>query len=217
MGQTLADVDVNALWAEWRADASPVARERLICHYLPLVEFLAGHIGRYVEPSTRADLYGFGVLGLMDAVDKYRPELGVRFETYGSRRIRGAMGDGLRTLDWLPRGAQHRTSRVIEKIVPVDFHSTGDARGVPLDDSLFDPLDATPIDGLVLEADHAEVAAAVATLPDRERAVVTLYYYDRLPLAEVGRRLGVTESRACQLHRRALRLLEAALVERASA
>lgn len=213
MSRTHRDEGVAELWAEWTEERDLGARETLICHYLPLVEFLAWHLGRWIEASLRPDLYSFGVLGLIDAVEKYRPEVGVRFETYGSRRIRGAMTDGLRTAGWLPRGAERRSSRVIEKIVPVDFHSTSTAKGTRLDDALWDPLQPTPLDELVLEADHAEVADAVELLPEREHKVIVDHYYRHLPLAAIGKELGVTESRTCQLHRRALRLLEAILVE----
>jgi RNA polymerase sigma factor FliA len=208
------EVDVDALWTQWITHRAVDVRERLICHYLPLVEFLARHLGRYIEVSLRPDLFSFGVLGLIDAVEKYRPEVGVRFETYGSRRIRGAMTDGLRSSGWLPRGAEHRSSRVIEKIVPVDFDSAATAKGRFLVDALWDPLEASALDELVLEADHAEVAEAIKFLPDRERKVILDHYYSRRPLAAIGKELGVTESRTCQLHRRALRMLEAILLER---
>ena len=217
MNHRISDVDVDQLWAGFAADPSEANRERLIRHYLPLVEFLAGRLGRHVHASYRADLYSFGVEGLMDAIDKFRPEMGNRFETYGSVRIRGAMSDGIRKMSWLPRGAENRSSRVIETVVPVDFQGARTPLGTRLQDCLSDRTAGTPIDGLLLEADHDEVLAAVRALPDRERNVVEQHYYARKQLKEIGRDLGVTESRVCQLHRRALRILEGLLREPATA
>lgn len=212
-----SDVDVDQLWTDYSADPSASNRELLIRNYLPLVEFLAGRLGRHVHASYRADLYSFGVEGLMDAIDKFRPEMGNRFETYGSCRIRGAMSDGIRKMSWLPRGAENRSSRVIETVVPVDFQAARTAVGTRLQDCLSDRTAGTPFDGLLLEADHDEVVAAVEALPDRERNVIVQHYYAQKQLKEIGREMGVTESRVCQLHRRALRMLEGGLREPATA
>ena len=217
MNHHQSDVDVDQLWADFGADPSAQNREALIRNYLPLVEFLAGRLGRHVHASYRADLYSFGVEGLMDAIDKFRPEMGNRFETYGSVRIRGAMSDGIRKMSWLPRGAENRSSRVIETVVPVDFQAARTSVGVRLQDCLSDRTAGTPFDGLMLEADHDEVAAAIRELPDRERTVVFEHYYAQKQLKEIGRDMGVTESRVCQLHRRALRMLEGALGQPATA
>ena len=213
----LSDIDVDQLWADYGDDPSPANRESLIRHYLPLVEFLAARLGRHVHASYRADLYSFGVEGLMDAIDKFQPSMGNRFETYGSVRIRGAMSDGIRKMSWLPRGAENRSSRVIETIVPVDFQAARTPVGTRLQDCLSDRTAGTPFDGLLLAADHDEVVAAVEALPDRERNVVVEHYYAQKQLKEIGRDMGVTESRVCQLHRRALRLLGTLLEEPATA
>lgn len=217
MNHHQSDVDVDQLWADYAAEASSKNREALIRNYLPLVEFLAGRLGRHVHASYRADLYSFGVEGLMDAIDKFRPDMGNRFETYGSVRIRGAMSDGIRKMSWLPRGAENRSSRVIETVVPVDFQAARTAVGARLQDCLSDRTAGAPFDDLLLQADHDEVVAAIRELPDRERNVVFEHYYGQKQLKEIGRDMGVTESRVCQLHRRALRMLEGALGEPATA
>lgn len=213
----LTQPELDQLWARWRSSGDPGIRETLIRHYLPVVEFLAGRAARSVPDSNRPDIYSFGVLGLMDAIDKFRPEMGNRFETYGSRRIRGAMSDGIRSLNWLPRRASQAASRVIEKVIPVDFQTARTAVGARLMDCLMDP-DATGVtEGLELEDDHAEVVDALRLLPERERYVIEEHYYRGRRLAEIGVDMGVTESRVCQLHRRALAMLRVDLLQRISA
>jgi RNA polymerase sigma factor FliA len=208
---------VRGLWERYLATRDNRAKQQLVCHYLPLVEFLSMRFGRGVDASLRPDLYSFAAMGLMDAIERYRPEIGVRFETYGSRRIRGAIADGIRSMKWLPRGADRRPDRVIEAIVPVDFQTAKTRVGKKLHDTLSDPLEPATDEDVELEAEHEEVQEALTSLPARERFVVREHYYRRRPLAAIGKDLGVTESRVCQLHRRALRLLESELIERLSA
>ncbi len=212
MGQHL-DIweDESSLWERWQVDRDPAARDALVRMYLPLVELLATQLGRFVSGSSRGDLVGFGVLGLLDAIDKFRPELGYAFRTYGGQRIRGAIGDGIRRLHWLPRGAHKRAGRIIEKVVPVDFQTATTRSGVRIQDFLSDPSELPITSGLELEAEHAEVAGAVARLPERERSVIVSYYFGRRSLAQIGAELGVTESRACQIHRAALAMLRETL------
>ncbi len=211
------DVNLPDLWSRWTSRQDKGARDALIRHYLPMVEFLAWPLSRHLPSSFHADVMSFGSIGLMDAIDKFRPELGYRFETYGSVRIRGAIADGIRTLAWLPRGAAMRASRIIEKVVPVDFQAARTADGTRLQDSLADRTDDSALDLILLRDDHSEVAQALLSLPERERKVLKDYYYERRQLKEIGLELGVTESRVCQLHRRALRQMEEVLRARRSA
>jgi RNA polymerase sigma factor FliA len=217
MGQALKEHEVDALWQEWTEHQKSDTKAALIDHYLPLIEFLSKRLGRQVPYSYRADLYSFAAIGLMDAIDKFKPELGYRFETYASRRIRGAMSDGLRALDWLPRGAGERASRVIESIVPVDFKSARSPGGTRLEETLSDPIQGTLFDDMELATEHGQVKEALAELPEREQRIVRDHYYEHRRLAEIGKDMGITESRVCQLHRRALRMLHVKLAERLSA
>jgi RNA polymerase sigma factor for flagellar operon FliA len=217
MGQPRNEDELQQLWQEWTENHEPDTKAALIEHYLPLIEFLSKRLGRQVPYSYRADLYSFAAIGLMDAIDKFKPELGYRFETYASRRIRGAMSDGLRALDWLPRGASERASRVIETIVPFDFKSARTPGGMRFEDTLADPVQGTLFDNLELLSEHAEVAEAIGELPEREQRIVKDHYYGSRRLADIGKDMGITESRVCQLHRRALRMLQVTLAERLTA
>ena len=204
--------DEADLWERWRVDADPDARDALVHMYLPLVDLLASQLSHFVPSSYRADLAAFGAFGLLDAIDKFRPEFGCSFRTYGGQRIRGAIGDGIRRLNWLPRGAHKRRDRIIEKVIPIDFQTATTPGGVRIQDFLSDPAQLPITTGIELEADHAEVVVAVAALPERERTVIDSYYFGKRSLAEIGSQLGVTESRACQIHRTALGMLRESLI-----
>ena len=115
-------------------------------------------------------------------------------------------------MEVLPRGARDRPSRVIERIVPVDFQTACTPIGVRLQDCLADSDQPTALEGLVLEADYEELTEAVAALPERERTVIQEYYYKGSYLKTIGDELGVTESRICQIHRAALKMLERSLL-----
>jgi len=243
---TMADHrdDTGALWARLKTRRDAEARERLALLYLPLVRAQAGQMAGRVPPSVRAeDLEGYGMVGLLEAIDRYDPDRGIPFEAFARLRIRGAMYDYLRTLDLLPRVARrtvHRVQAEAHRMMrrlgrpPTDdelARATGftpqrlsralqDARGgSPLSlDGEFAEIECLPAQlardagGDVLrhverEALDAELWRAIAALPVRHKVVIGLYYCEGLTLAEIGRILGVTESRVSQLRREALHTL----------
>lgn len=254
-GLRVAD-EVDALWEDFVQTRSPQTRERLILHYVPLVTAVAGRIGMRL-PSTveHADLVSYGVFGLIDAIEKYRTDRAVRFEAYASSRIRGAIIDELRAMDWVPRsvrtkaravdrayaeleGELHRAPTEQELArrmqVPVRdlravYSQLASVNMIALDELLSGSDDrpgaATLADTLADSrtqdpagaADAAEtkflLARAIECLGERERLVVVLYYYESMTLAEIGRVLGVTESRISQIHTAAMIRLRTRLVE----
>jgi RNA polymerase sigma factor for flagellar operon FliA len=217
MGTVMETGRVDEVWEAWRLQGGIDVRSQLVCHYLPLVKLVARSAGRRIPESDRPDLIGFGVIGLMDAIDKFDADVGVQFETYASRRIRGAMVDGMRTLRWFPRDAERRSSRKIHKIVPVDFQTARTPWGSPLADTLSDRSEWLPGEDVEIAAEHQEVVRALATLPARESRVIFEYYFERRCLADIGTDMGISESRTCQLHRRALQMLRSVLCERLAA
>ncbi|MGH3666688.1 MAG: sigma-70 family RNA polymerase sigma factor, partial [Acidimicrobiia bacterium] len=129
---------VDALWERFKASADADARERLILHYSPLVKYVAGRIGAGLPRSVdQNDLASYGLFGLIDAIDKFELERGFKFETYAINRIRGAILDELRALDWVPRSVRSR-ARQIETAVAELEHTLQRA---PTDQELADTLE----------------------------------------------------------------------------
>lgn len=217
MGAVTATGQLNDIWEAWRRRRGTEIRSQLVCHYLPLVRLVARSAGRRIDESYRPDLISFGAIGLMDAIDKFDAEVGVQFETYASRRIRGAMADGLRSLTWFPRGADKRASRKIHKVIAVDFQTAQSRHGYSLAETLTDRVEQLPGDEIERAAEHEEVVRAIQHLPQRERWVVFQHYFESRCLADIGMEMGISESRACQLHRRALYALASMLSERLGA
>lgn len=202
----------------------------------------------------QADFVSSGVFGLIDAIEKFDPARAIKFETYAISRIRGAIIDELRALDWIPRSVRQK-ARAVERayatlevtlrrtpsdpevaaemgIALEDLHTIFSqlslANVVALDEllhsgdgeggsriSLGDTLEDTTADDPVEIAESRELkrllARAINTLPQREKTVVSLYYYEGLTLAEIGQVLGVTESRVSQIHTKAVLQLRAKL------
>jgi RNA polymerase sigma factor for flagellar operon FliA len=240
------DDELGQLWHQWKSVASPEARERLILHYAPLVKYVASRVATGLPASVeQADLVSYGMFGLIDALGKFEPGRGNKFETYAIPRIKGAIIDELRAMDWVPRSVRFK-ARELEKahtdlesmlkrqpsekemserlgISVRELHevvsqisfvsvlaldemvSVGADRGeqVSLLDTLADK-NLDPTSGVEGQETRGMLAAAINSLSEREKIVVTLYYFEGLTLAEIGEILGVTESRVCQIHTKAV-------------
>jgi RNA polymerase sigma factor FliA len=248
--------ELQRLWAEFKDRADPPARERLILHYAPLVKYVVGRLAAGLPQTVeRADLVSYGMFGLMDALDKFDRAREVKFETYAIPRIKGAIIDELRAMDWVPRSIRFK-AREVEKAysglesklrrAPTDeevaghlgisiseLHdvvnqisfvsvmaldelvSSGDERGEKrsLLDTLADAASSDPAAELEGQEMRGMLAAAINSLTEREKIVVTLYYFEGLTLAEIGDILGVTESRVCQIHTKAVGQLRTNLID----
>ncbi|MDQ6649431.1 MAG: RNA polymerase sigma factor WhiG [Actinomycetota bacterium] len=238
---------IALLWREFKDSGKPELRERLILHYSPLVKYVAGRVGVGLPPNIeQADLVSYGIFGLIDAIEKFDLARAIKFETYAISRIKGAIIDELRSIDWIPRSVRYK-AREVERAyaalearlhrTPTEPEVAGEL-GISLDDlhaifgqvsfvnvvaldellnaggergdklSLVDTLEDTkaedPVQAFESEETKHLLAGAINTLPEREKIVVTLYYYEGLTLAEIGQVLGVTESRICQMHTKAV-------------
>ena len=241
-----ADIVLAHLWREYKQTGDPSLREQLILQYAPLVRYVAGRVGVGLPASVeQGDLVSYGVFGLIDAIDKYDLSRAIKFETYAINRIRGAIIDELRSIDWIPRSVRTK-ARDVERAIAVlegrlqrtpteteiadelgmdvpdlrrvfsqvsfvhvaaldEMLSASDrSDGSTLGERLEDERADAPGDALDDEETRYLLARVIHTLPEREQIVVTLYYYEGLTLAEIGLVLGVTESRICQLHTKAM-------------
>jgi RNA polymerase sigma factor for flagellar operon FliA len=235
---------IDTAWDAWHASQEVTAREWLVVHYASLVKFVAGRLAAGLPKSVdTGDLVSAGVFGLMNAIDKFDPSQGFKFETYAVPRIRGAILDGLRALDWVPRSVRSRSRSVQDAIAQLE-HELG---RTPTDEEIASelkitveelekwladiaagsvgPLDHVAMDNAPVEADaHLQPGRAmeegelrdamrseISRLPEREQAILILYYEDGLTLAEIGDALGVTESRVSQIHTKAVLQLRSRL------
>jgi RNA polymerase sigma factor for flagellar operon FliA len=246
--------DAVLIWEEYKRTHDPHLRDRLILTYAPLVKYVAGRLGTGLPAHVEeGDLVSYGLLGLMNAIERYDPGRDTKFETYAISRIKGSIIDELRSLDWVPRSVRSR-SREIERAIaelehklhraPTDeeiaahigisdqeFHDSltqiSRSSVAALDElwtisssggdtvSLIDTLQDPNADDPSMEMSRSELrdalAGAIGKLPEREKTVITLYYYEELTLREIGEVLGVTESRVSQLHTKAILRLKAKL------
>jgi RNA polymerase sigma factor for flagellar operon FliA len=245
---------IQTLWASLKSGVSADARDRLILHYAPLVKFVAGRVAsglpRRIEQS---DLISYGIFGLIDAIEKFEPERGFKFETYAMARIKGSIIDELRSIDWVPRSVRAKArnvERAISKlehelrrapddreiaaelgvsedefasmmsqisfvgVAALDEVMSGPSGegGSAMREGLRDPRQ-DPMEQFEQEEMRHVLADAINRMPDKERLVLTLYYYEGLTLSEIGAVLSVTESRACQIHTKAILQMRSRLAE----
>ena len=237
------DADEQEVWRGYRETGDLELRNRLVLRYSPLVKYVAGRIRPGLPTSVdMADLLSDGVLGLMDAIEKFDPGRGLQFQTYAVPRIRGAIIDGLRAGDWVPRAVrakvrdveraqaslEHTLGRTPEDhevaaelgIAVSELHeiySKAAYTGVAYLSEIGSAEDEGPATSMDLDIEDDEMRAvlvqAIRTLPERDQIIVTLYYFEGLTLSEIGEVLGVTESRVSQLHSRCAMSLRRKLLE----
>ncbi|HPE10928.1 MAG: RNA polymerase sigma factor WhiG [Actinobacteria bacterium] len=247
---------LSTLWQAYKDTGDRSKRDRLIVHYAPLVKYVAGRVRSGLPNNVEAaDLVSYGMFGLIDAIDKFDISRQIKFETYAINRIRGAIIDELRSLDWVPRSVRSK-AKVLERahaeleaelkrapteaeiadrmgltreqlaklmsqvsftnMVALDEVTHGGSdRGdkMTLGDLLEDPRAPDPEAEYETEEMKVLLAEQISGLPEREKVVLTLYYYERLTLAEIGSVLGVTESRVSQIHSKSLLDLRARLTQ----
>ncbi|MEI7592873.1 MAG: RNA polymerase sigma factor WhiG [Actinomycetes bacterium] len=246
---------LERLWSDYKTSSDANVREELILHYSPLVKYVAGRVSVGLPQNVeQADLISYGIFGLIDAIEKFDPARGFKFETYAISRIKGAMIDELRSIDWVPRSVRakaraieqayakleaihHRTPTDAELASELDLTpsqlqtalsqisfvgivaldemlSGGSDRGdtLTLGDTVADSGEGPSAAYEVEEMRHT-LANAINTMPERAKIVLTLYYYENLTLAEIGTVLGVTESRVCQIHTKAMLQLRSRILD----
>ena len=221
---------------------TPAERDNLINETLPLIKHIAHRVATRLPANIEMrDLINAGVIGLLDAIEKFEPERNVKFKTYAEVRIRGAILDSLRNLDWAPRSLRKK-SKDLEKTYadlsqklgrPATDEEVSEAMGEDIEDfhALVDQLHGLTIGSFENLSDSEDsenyinyypddgsndpyakfesneltsmLAQAIEELPEKERLVLSLYYYEEFTMKEIGALLGVNESRVSQLHTKA--------------
>lgn len=251
--QAISEKEELDLWKTYKRSKDPEIRDQLIKQYAPLVKYVAGKVAVGMPQNVEFDdLVGYGVFGLFDAIEKFDPDKHVKFKTYAVTRIRGAIFDELRSIDWVPRSVRQKgreveaavrklesslgrsatdqeiakelgmTSKEFEKTMMKvsgtailslsDVWYTGDDNDkVAIADSIESPQNLNPDTIVEKEEIRRVIVQAIQELPDKEKKVLVLYYYEDLTLKEIGQVLEVTESRVSQLHTKAILRLKAKL------
>ena len=238
--------DISALWDSYKDGHDSDARDALILNYSPLVKYVAGRLASSLPQTVdTADLISYGIFGLIDAIEKFDRSRAIKFETYAIARIKGAIIDELRAMDWVPRSVRSRAREIESAYVALENR----LRRVPSDNEVAEYMGISPKDlaeiltklsytsvvsfeelwvggdredgqsvlgsikdetaedpVAIVESEEIKtiLAEAIDRLPEREKTVVALYYYEGLTLKEIGTVLGVTESRVAQLHTKAV-------------
>lgn len=236
------------LLEEYAKTKAPETREKIILEYASLVKVVAGRLSMYLGYNVEyEDLVSYGIFGLIDAIDKYDCFKEVKFETYASLRIRGAILDQIRKMDWIPRTIRQKQKKiesVIRDIEQTTGHTASEeeiAQGLGIsEEEYLDWQSQMKITGLVSLDEYVEqgsdvsqergrhttacfeapeervekeeltrvLGEAMELLTEKERKVITLYYYEDLTLKEISSILEVSESRVSQLHTRALQKMK---------
>jgi RNA polymerase sigma factor for flagellar operon FliA len=235
------------LWQKYAKSRSSELRDELIIEYSQLVKIVAGRMSMYLGYNVEFDdLCGYGIFGLIDAIDKFDFSKNVKFETYASLRIRGTILDHIRKMDWIPRSLRQKQKKIDEAMSKIEAEKgrmatdeeLANELGITLDellewegqtkvtsvmsldeymetpgnegkmDSIGGRRFELPEDALEKEELRQKLVEALDQLTEREKSVITLYYYEEMTLKEISLVLDVSESRVSQLHTKAIQKMK---------
>jgi len=254
MGEKLLEEKTEEeLWELYRKTQDPKIRDMFVKQYAPLVKYVAGKVAVGMPHNVDFDdLVGFGVFGLIDAINKFDPNKHVKFKTYAVTRIRGAIFDELRSIDWVPRSVRQKSREIEETIHNLEaslgrsatdseiarelgmdenefqktmmkisgtsilslndvWYTSDENDRISIVDSIESPRSLNPDNIVEKEEIKRVIVQAINELPEKEKKVLVLYYYEDLTLKEIGKVLEVTESRISQLHTKAILRLRSKL------
>lgn len=238
---------LEKVWKDYQQTREPALKEQLILEYAPMVKYVAGrlliHVGQHVEYD---DLISYGIFGLIDAIDKFDTDKGVKFETYANLRIRGSIIDNIRKMDWVPRTLRQRNKEIDLAYTKLEAELGRE----PSDQELADKMELTleetrdlmrrsSVLSLVSLDDYLEqnyesafgtgspddtpeghlnklelrktLTETIDKLSEKEKMVVTLYYFEDLTLKEISGIMRVSESRVSQIHTKAIMRMQTKL------
>ncbi|OEH85842.1 RNA polymerase subunit sigma [Desulfuribacillus stibiiarsenatis] len=242
MGNRYSTPQINEYWEKWSTDKNQETKENLIVSYLPLVEYVADRVSINLPASIQKDdLVSLGHIGLIEALERFDLGRGWKFETFAIWRIKGAIIDGLRKADWVPRGVRKKSKELEEAFhtlqssqkEPVTDEQMSEYLGISMeayyqllqdvqmttfisiDDSVGEDgnafRDVIPDEKVILPEMQLDLnesknilIKALEKLPEKEKIVVSMYYYEDLTLTEIAKVLSVSTSRISQLHTKAI-------------
>lgn len=244
--RSISAQEIAVQWKKYKQNPKNARlRETIILHYLHLVRYVVSRLPLSLPTSIATeDLISYGTIGLMEAVERFDPERGLKFETYAVTRIRGSIIDQLRLQDWVPRGVRKRSKSIQEAAArledslgraPTDdelaielnvpkakvqqmlaesrnlmlslddtFGGDGEGNTMSIMDTVVDKNSPDPQGELEADELRIRLAESIASLPEREKLLVALYYHENMTLKEIGEVISVSESRVCQLHAQAI-------------
>ena len=246
-------LDERQLWIEYKRSGNLKIREELVLKYIPLVKYVVGKMIVNLPKNVEYDdLVEYGIIGLLDAVEKFDLNKEITFKTYAVTRVRGSIYDELRAQDWVPRSVRKLVKEIERAYVELEIkfkrmpseeevanfldipvkkmeeiYAKVDAGNVSsLDDTVYDGNDSTTtlantvedkkVENPQVELEKNELRAALIErleeLNEKERMVITLYYYEKLTLKEIGQVLEISESRVSQIHSKAIFKLKSKLI-----
>jgi len=236
---------IEHLVAEYRKTGDTKVREKILLANLSLISYISERLAVSLPQSVELnDLKSLGILGLIDAIENYKPEKQVRFTSYAALRIKGSIIDGLRSLDWVPRSVRKKArdlerclhelegelgrpasenemseklgislgeyQALLEEVSPITFLSLNDTvyedddQSISLGDVIEDAANFGPYSMLERKEVKQLLVGGINALPEREKLVIALYYYEGLTLKEIGEVMQISESRVCQIHTEAM-------------
>ena len=236
---------IEHMVAEYRKTGDTKIREKIMLANLSLISYISERLAVSLPQSVELDdLKSLGILGLIDAIENYKPEKQVRFTSYAALRIKGSIIDGLRSLDWVPRSVRKKArdlerclhefegelgrpasekemseklgitlgeyQALLEEVSPITFLSLNDTvyedddQSISLGDVIEDAANFGPYSMLERKEVKRLLVGGINALPEREKLVIALYYYEGLTLKEIGEVMQISESRVCQIHTEAM-------------
>ena len=245
--------DTKVLWEEYSTTKNPEIKEKLLINYLPVVKYVASRMLMTLPSSVEYDdLVSSGIIGLIGSLERYDTTQGVKFETFVLPRIRGAILDELRTLDWAPRSLRSKARSLDRAVVSLEKElgraatdyevaerlemasdefsylqrEISSASLLSLDGSLREdadnhtcmydvvenPLAENPLSSIEKEELKYLLVEVINDMPEQDRLVISLYYYEELTLREIGQVMEITESRVSQIHTKAINNLNGKLM-----
>lgn len=237
-------MEEQSLWHKYKKNSDQEAKNLLIEKYIELVKIIAGRL--YTNYGTNIeyeDLVSYGIFGLLDAIEKFDIDKKVKFQTYAQIRIRGAIIDQLRNLDWVPRSIRQKAKQIEETYRKVEntlgrnatdleiaqelgislkelstrLQQINSFNVISLEEKLYEnniadylghETESLPENIICNKETYKTLRDNIEKLPQRERQVVSLYYYNELTYKEIGKVLGISESRVSQLHSKAINRLK---------